>query len=159
MNMPRLILHAGIVTIAASAAAQDVPVGPDPTRPPFPTPAPGATYVAPALAPYLPAPGVAQPAAPADTGERLTVPKAENKPGNRLTSIRLGQGDHSVALIDGKVVRVGDRIGPYRLAAIDAQGVLLRAGESTRRLWLFPSLHTRARATGDEAHDLERPTP
>lgn len=73
----------------------------DPTRPPL------------ALAPAVAASGVVH-AAP--------VPAAPL----RVQSVQLRPQGGSSALVDGRLVMVGDRVGARTVAAIDAQGVQLR---------------------------------
>ncbi len=53
-------------------------------------------------------------------------------PAPRLQGLRLGNAPS--ALVDGRLLRVGDRLGDARVQAIDAQGLLLKPAEG-------PSLH------------------
>ncbi|MBM4117533.1 hypothetical protein FJ251_07260 [bacterium] len=70
-----------------------------------------------------PAPGAAEPTPRAD----------ESGPRLRCTALILGGGE-SAAIIDGKLLHVGDAVADYRIVAIDEDGVFLRAGERTRVL-------------------------
>jgi MSHA biogenesis protein MshK len=59
-----------------------------------------------------------------------------------LSSIVLGP-HRRFAVIDGREVRVGDKVGDARLVAIDADSVRLRAGRETRTLRLIPEISRR----------------
>ena len=63
----------------------------------------------------------------------------------QLRSVQVSAQGQSSALLDGRVVRVGERLGDATVLAIDAQGVLLRRGRSEQRLALLPGL---AKTTG-----------
>lgn len=77
--------------------------------------------------------------APADA----SAPRAESGEGRlRCTALILGRGE-SAAIIDGKLLHVGDAVADYRIEAIDEDGVFLRAGERTRVLAV-----RRSRSTG-----------
>lgn len=77
--------------------------------------------------------------APGATG----APRVEEG-GSRLrcTALILSHGE-SAAIIDGKLLHVGDAVADYRIVAIDEDGVFLRAGERTRVLAV-----RRSRGTG-----------
>jgi MSHA biogenesis protein MshK len=57
-------------------------------------------------------------------------------PGLVLQSTLLSHG-RRIAMIDGKPMKVGDKIGGARIVAIDPSSVTLREGETTRVLELF----------------------
>ncbi len=112
--------HTLVVAIFFLAGGLPLPAGAepalvDPTRPP-------GSAAAPAGAP-LRTPAVAAPSAPAWP---------------ELRALRLSTSGDSSALLDGQVVRVGERLGEATLLAIDADGVLLRRGSTERRLNLLP---------------------
>lgn len=56
----------------------------------------------------------------------------------QLRSIQLWPRGDSSALVDGRVVRVGDPLGDATVVGIDAHGVLLRRGAHDQRLALLP---------------------
>jgi MSHA biogenesis protein MshK len=84
----------------------------DPTRPPG--------YAPGAVAPTHAASAAAAPAWP------------------QLRSVRISAPGDSSALLDGRVVRVGERLGDATVVAIDAQGVQLRRGAVEQRVTLLP---------------------
>jgi MSHA biogenesis protein MshK len=53
-----------------------------------------------------------------------------------LQALRLGRELPPLALIDDKLVRIGDRIGEANVLAISEDGVLLRVGRSGPDQWL-----------------------
>jgi MSHA biogenesis protein MshK len=56
-----------------------------------------------------------------------------------LQSIMHAPGRHA-AMIDGREVRIGDKVGEARVVAIDADSVRLREGSETRVMRLTPDL-------------------
>jgi hypothetical protein len=61
--------------------------------------------------------------------------------------IRLDEGSNRrVALVQGRFVNVGDHIGEWTVAGIDAQGVTLRGVRGAYRLWLLSSTDQEAAA-------------
>ena len=112
-------LSAALAAAALAAAAAPAQAGPlaDPTRPP--------AWVAPAAS-----------AAPA-RGTVGRAPAAEPRPQPRLQSVQLPEGGAASAVIDGRVVKVGDPVGDAVVVAIDADGLVLRNGKVTERVWLF----------------------
>ena len=115
---------AGLPALAATPAQAQVPgPGPalaDPTRP--------GPLAAPAPAPQR----RSDPAAPA------AAPAAPAWP--QLQSVQIAAQGGSTALVDGRVLRVGDRIGELSVAAIDAQGISLRGARFEQRLALLPGV-------------------
>lgn len=105
MNRAGLLL---LTLLLAGAAAQAQMA--DPTRPPA------------ALAASAPASSARPASAPA--------PKAPE-----LQALRLGRDMQPLALIDDKLVRIGDRVGDASVLAINEDGVLMRAGRGPDQ-WL-----------------------
>jgi hypothetical protein len=108
----------------------------DPTRPP------------PSVLKSMAPPGQAQVAPPAASAPASAASAVPAKPrGMRVTLIRLDEGSHRrVALVQGQFVNVGDRIGAWVVAGIDAQGVTLRGARGAYRLWLLSGTDQEAAA-------------
>lgn len=115
--------------------AADVIVLPDPTRPPNAVlramnaknpGGPGAPLAAPAAAP-------SSASAPASAA---SAPAVRRQP--RLMSVRLSASHGNVAMLDGRLVEVGDRVGDSTVASIDDDGVVLRGSKGSQRLSLTP---------------------
>jgi hypothetical protein len=101
----------------------------DPMRPLIP-PAPAATAAAaPTLVPGSP-PDRQGKAREADAPREL----------DRLVAIRQDSGQRWQALMGERWVRVGDRLDPYTVSAIDANSVQLADGRHRRTLHLLPPL-------------------
>jgi len=115
-----LLLHAGLWLLAA-APAHAGPALADPTRPP------GFTRPASTPAVRIGSAGVAAAAAAVSAPVRPT-----------LQSLQVTVGGGSSALVDGRVVRVGDRLGETVVVIIDAQGILLRGPSYEQRIALVP---------------------
>ena len=127
MAQAMTFLHAlalGMLALPWSACvlAQD---GIDPTRPPavmsapviLPASVPGATYT---------------------PGGMLVAPRAERRtPQLQSVLVSLRPGGRRVAVIDGKTVRQGQRVGDAVLVAIGATEVVLRRGAKTETLKLY----------------------
>lgn len=118
-TLRRLLRHAaagltaaGAIAGAAVVAAPPAAVLADPTRPP----------AALAAVPGPVASGRVTPAARPDA-----APRAEAGTAPRLQSLRVPAQGPASALIDGRVVKLGDSVGDRVVAAIDANGVLLRS--------------------------------
>lgn len=95
--------------------------------------APGwGTCLAQALSDPMRPPAFAAPSASA-TGE----PASEG--GSVLQSTLLSNG-RRIAMIDGKPMRVGDRIGAARIISIEPGAVTLREANKTRVLQLYPGV-------------------
>lgn len=106
---------------------------PDPTRPP----ASVFRSTQPAGMPGMPTSGAQ---AAAETASVASAPKRRPLP--RLTLLRVGKfGMKSVALIDGRAVSLGDRVGELTVASIDTQGVTLRGARGTQRLTLLSAAY------------------
>jgi hypothetical protein len=112
---PRRGHPALLLLLAAGGAAAAPPTGlADPTRPP----------------------GVV--AAPVATASN-TAPKAAPAP-PRLQSVQLGRSGEATALVDGRLLRVGDALGEAKVVAIDLQGLQLQGPRGSERLWLLAAL-------------------
>ena len=121
---------------ALACLAEVALAGNDPTAPP-----PGLGAAADAMAR---APGHAASGAHAASAPAAFAP--------RLESIRSGGDRPATALVDGHMVRVGDRVGDAVVSAIDDQGVLLRSGKGAISLLaLAPGI----RKTPSGASDAE----
>ena len=146
----QLTASVALATVAAlgavSAPSPTLAQLADPTRAPHvlsrntaPGPVPGGLN--PATAAMLRQAGVPAGALPGEVAGEAPVraaPPPPPKPRHRLTSVMLGSGaGHSVAIIDGEVYRVGDKVQGTALTAIDATGVLLGSGKGAARLSLF----------------------
>ena len=55
-----------------------------------------------------------------------------------LQSLQVSVRGESSALVDGRVVRVGDRLGETVVVTIDTQGILLRGPRYEQRIALVP---------------------
>ena len=115
-----------LVLISRQPAAAELPLA-DPTRP-------------------------AAPAAAAHPAARNGATSAAAPAWPQLQSVQVSAQGGSSALVDGRVVRVGERIGELTVAAIDAQGILLRGPRFEQRLALLPGVAKTA-----SAQPLSRP--
>lgn len=131
----RRFLIMGLATAGALAAAwtraADVIVLPDPTRPPNAVlRAMNAKHTG------------AMPAAPQGAAEAASGASAPTRPAKRearLTSVRVSaNGYDNVALIDGRLVQAGGRVGDSTVVSIDDNGVVLRGPKGPQRLSLTP---------------------
>ena len=71
-------------------------------------------------------------------GRRITLngePRVRNAPGLKLKGVIVG-GNNPVAIINGKFLRVGERIDGYQVVKIEGNKVFLRSGNSTFKLEL-----------------------
>jgi hypothetical protein len=115
----------GLLVTGLPARAQTAAIA-DPTQPA------GAAAVSPGAAGSRGSRAAGGPAAPA------VWPK--------LQSVQVGDNGSASAMIDGRIVRVGETLGPLTLVAIDAQGVLLRGARFEQRLALLPGIEKTALA-------------
>ena len=113
------LVHAALCG-ANAIAAPPVATKPlaDPTQPP--------TSLAPARTTGLP-PGGAAPVRAAV--EPRAVPQ--------LQAVQVQVQGASTALVDGRLVRVGDRLGDRVIQSIDQHGLVLRSAQRGERLWLL----------------------
>ena len=152
----RLTASVALATVAAlgalSAPSATLAQLADPTRAPYvlprsTAPGQGGAGLSPASAAMLRQAGVPAGALPSEAAEApvRAAPTPPPKPRHRLTSVMLGSGaGRSVAIIDGEVYRVGDKVQGTALTAIDATGVLLGSGKGAARLSLFARQPERA---------------
>ena len=89
---------------------------------------------------------------PAGFGGAATAP-VESAP--RLQSILISS-TRRIVIINGKTMKVGDKIGDAQLVAINENDVLLRTGKSLEVLRLYPSLVRRA-ADGKGGNNPDTP--
>ena len=59
-------------------------------------------------------------------GSNLPKPRASELPSVPAVSGVLISGDRRIAILDGRIVSLGDRVGPLRVMGIDRSGVVLR---------------------------------
>ncbi|NRF71114.1 hypothetical protein HLB44_29370 [Aquincola sp. S2] len=76
--------------------------------------------------------------APAATAATAGEPAPPSWP--RLQSVQVGAAGGASALLDGRLVHIGDRVGALTVVAIDHQGVLLRGPHFAQRLALTPGI-------------------
>jgi hypothetical protein len=101
-------------------SAEAAPPLPDPTRPAlFAEPAASSSLALPRRSDATPS---RAPAAP------------------QLQSVQLNANGGSSALVDGRIVRVGGRVGELTVIAIDDQGLWLRGARQDQRLSLLPAV-------------------
>ncbi|HJV69175.1 hypothetical protein [Ideonella sp.] len=117
-TLPILCLTALLAT-AHAAAQPPAAAWADPTRPAG-APAADAGASAP------------RPARTASAAPPATAP--------RLQSVQTGADGSASALVDGRIVSIGDTLGGSRIAAIDAEGLTLRDAKGrSERLNLIPT--------------------
>lgn len=99
-----------LFAVAVSAGAQGMV---DPTRPP----------------------GMAAAALPArGDGTPRTAPAATSPTAPQLQAIQMPREGQASAIVDGRVVRAGERVGEHTVVAIDATGITLRAARGTTQV-------------------------
>jgi MSHA biogenesis protein MshK len=102
---------------------------------------------------------LADPTRPAGAAERPSTSAARSSSTAapplwpQLQSIQVGAPGGASALLDGRVVRIGERIGEVTVVAIDAQGVLLRAARYEQRIALVPGIVKIASASAPPTAD------
>lgn len=136
---PALILPAAAAALcwlAASpiAAAGEPPLA-DPTRP--------AGRVSPVRAP-----------APSRSAAPATAASAAASLAPRLQALQIATIAGSSALVDGRVLHVGDRLGELTVTAIDAHGVLLRGPQIEQRLALLPGVGAKVASRTPAGRDV-----
>jgi hypothetical protein len=139
-----ILLHAAWAAAFLSAPAVAQPV-PDPTRP-------AAALTGDTADTARPAKAAARSAAPAASAVSATP---------RLQSVQLGAEGASSALLDGRLVHLGDRIGDKTVAAIDRHGLTLRgASGGEQRISLLAGItQVASRAAAPAADTLATGTP
>lgn len=85
--------------------------------------------------PTRPPPEVSAPAANASGGSAPAVTPGQMRVQSILVSLR--PGGRRIAVIDGKTVRPGDRVGGALVAIINSTEVILKRGSRTETLKLF----------------------
>ena len=122
----------------------------DPTRPPQ-------AVIRAALGPAASAANA--PALAESASAASSAPKANL--GARVTLVRVGRGKSpSVALIDGRAVTLGERLGDWTVVGIDAQGVTLRGPKSMHRLALLSAKYeVAASSPASAASSSEKESP
>ncbi len=127
---------------AAHAVAEPVP---DPTRP---------------MAAMLGDAADSRPAKPVRSGPPAAAASAVIA-APRLQSVRLASNPSaSTALIDGRLLRLGDRVGDLNVASIDRHGITLRGPRGEQRLsLLFGITQTASREAPPAADTLATGTP
>lgn len=129
-----LVRHLLPVMTAALLMQQAQGAGPsgDPTRPPsIADNAPSKTLHPAARVPARPVPP-AQGVAPAPAMPRQPPPAPPT-----LQAVQVPRQGEASAIVDGRLVRVGDALDSATVLAIDVDGLTLRVATGTRRLWLL----------------------
>ena len=136
-GLPSVAVVAGALFMQAHAQADTVVMLPDPTRPPnsvkWSSPSSGASG----------APGLAAPAAASGASSAATAKAAASSP-RRLLSIRTTGEGEGMALIDGQLVSVGDRVGNATVVSMDSDTVVLRGAQGLQKLSLMPTVNKTA---------------
>ena len=122
MNRPtqRLCVAGAALLLASHAFAEPVL---DPTRP---------------MAALLGEPAEAGPAKAARSAAPAASAPVAATP--RLQSVQTSSSGAASALLDGRVVRVGDRVGEQSVSAIDRRGLTLRGPRGEQRLSLLTGI-------------------
>ena len=115
------LLLCGVAAHTANAA----PPLPDPTRP--------AAF--------------AEPAASSAVARRSETATVTAPAAPQLQSVQIAANGGSTALVDGRLVRVGGRVGELTVFAIDEQGLWLRGARQDQRLSLLPGVAKLASGT------------
>ena len=109
-------------------------------------------------APPLPDPtrpaAFAEPAASSAVTRRSDTPPAAAPAAPQLQSVQIVANGGSTALVDGRLVRVGGRVGELTVFAIDEQGLWLRGARQDQRLNLLPGV---AKLASGTAPTIPRP--
>ena len=109
-------------------------------------------------APPLPDPtrpaAFAEPAASSAVTRRSDTPPVAAPAAPQLQSVQIVANGGSTALVDGRLVRVGSRVGELTVFAIDEQGLWLRGARQDQRLSLLPGV---AKLASGTAPTIPRP--
>lgn len=100
--------------------------------------------------------GLADPTRPAGSISPAGAGESEEI-GLRLQSV-LKSGDGATAIIGGKVVRLGDRVGEARLVRLSETEAVLRGPQGVERLFLVPDV-SKKEARPDAAAKQKRKNP
>jgi len=134
-------LARGLSTAALACLAAAAFAGNDPTAPP----------------PGLDGASDGAPRAAARAASSARAASAPIAQAPRLESVRFGGDQPATALVDGRIVHVGDHVGDAVVIAIDDQGLSLRSGKSAPRLLaLAPGIH-KTPSAGSGGDDSQRP--
>jgi hypothetical protein len=141
----------------------DQPYMGDPTRPP----ASVLRAIAPSVGTPGGVPGGASAGMPGQAAVAASAPASAasapkpRAPLPRLTSIRIdADGQQRVALLDGRAVTIGERVGEWVVSGIDTEGVTLRGARGLHRLALLPAADFGAAAEpSPAASGSEKETP
>ena len=134
-------LARGLSTAALACFAAAAFAGNDPTAPP----------------PGLNGASEGTPRAAAHAASAAPAASAPIAQAPRLESVRFGGDQPATALVDGRMVHVGDRVGDAVVIAIDDQGLSLRSAKGAPRLLaLAPGIH-KTPSTGSGGDDSQRP--
>jgi len=90
------------------------------------------------------------------TTEGPSAAAAVSEPAPILESVLIGR-DRRIAVISGRRLFVGDRVGDARIVRITETEVVLRSGEGQTTLKLFPLVEKRTRAPAPAAGATSRP--
>lgn len=142
-NIVRQVLAKRVLALALACFAAGAMAGADPTAPP-----PGLMAASDGSAR---APARAASAAHAASAASASVPRVE--------SVRFGGERPATALIDGRMLAVGDHLGDAVVTSIDEQGVSLRSTKGAARwLALAPGIHKTPVAVAEgDGGDSRRP--
>lgn len=103
-----------------------------------------------ALLPLLPVMANAQalidPTRPPDAPSLADGAVAEARKGPQLQSVLVSDNGRRVAVIDGRTVRVGDRVDGASVAGIAGTSVVLKRGKATETLRLYPQSGAQGKA-------------
>lgn len=90
------------------------------------------------LAPAAMAQGLVDPTRPPDAPLIGEAGPAGVRQAPQLQSVLVSSNGRRVAVIDGRTVRVGDRVGNASVASIAGTSVVLRRGKASETLRLYP---------------------
>lgn len=85
----------------------------------------------------------ADPTRPPDAWLQASGPEKATGEAQRLQSVLLPERGRPVAVIGGKTVVLGDRVGDARLVKLTEREAVLRGPEGTTRLYLTPQVEQR----------------
>ncbi|MDH4392956.1 MAG: hypothetical protein QE285_16235 [Aquabacterium sp.] len=138
------VVAAVAANLAATGAAQAGPLA-DPTRPPAALTAPGGPAAA-----ALPHRANLDTARAIAAAARAATPPPPPAALPRLQSVQLPAQGKALALVEGRLVQVGDLLDGRAVLAIDSQGLLLQGPRGPERLWLLAG--TPKQAVGSISH-------
>ena len=144
-SRPRSLRLEALALVVLSCGGASLSAGPlaDPTRPPGNLASPGAPAHPGAASPArVPSDAAAQTAARQAAAAAAAATAAATPPlpplaGLLLQSVQSPARGPALAIINGQLVKTGDPVAGRLVAAIDAQGVLLKGSQGDERLWLL----------------------